>query len=119
MSPQKVGSFAEKIVKKNLWQWNYRVKDVSRIARMECDLLVDDTFRVELKSMRGENTTVQVNPDSFDVLCVVLLIPQGSQIFYLRDKENLKNLRKTNNIYHINTVALETFFTKKPKEVFA
>ncbi len=119
-NPSARGRLAEKIAQKYLWQRNYRVRDVSRIHKFGCDLLVNDTFRVEIKSMCDEETSFQLRPDSFDVLCVVYLHPLGNRIFFLKDKKNLKKMAKQNTyeIYSVNVFTLRDLFTVKPKGIF-
>lgn len=111
------GKFAEKLVKQNLWRRNYRVKDVS-YAGFGYDLLVDEKWRVEVKSLSGD-TTMNLDVEKFDVLTLVYLGLVSNDILYLKDKKNLKKLNKTGTIYAISKQDLIEYFTKKPQEVFS
>lgn len=118
VEPQTRGDSAEKLVKENLWQRNYRVKDVSRTRALGCDLIVDNKHRVEVKSMMGDTTTLRLTPSKFDVLCLVVLVRIGPHlIFYIKDKDALAGLKK-DGVYHITPEAIREHFTEKPSEVF-
>lgn len=116
LDPNTRGKQAEKIVKQNLWRRNYRVKDVS-YAGIGFDLLVEDKWRVEVKSVSG-STTISLKVDNFDVLAIVYIGPISNEILYLKEKSTLERLLKTGNIYKFSEDDFNTHFTKKPQEVF-
>lgn len=116
LDPNTRGKQAEKIVKQNLWRRNYRVKDVS-YAGIGFDLLVEDNWRVEVKSVTG-STTIGLKIDNFDVLAIVYIGPVSTDILYLKDKSRLEGLLKTGDIYKFNEDDFVTHFTKKPQDVF-
>ncbi len=113
-----VGRRAELLVQKSLWSKNYRVKDVSTL-RMGYDLLVNDKYRVEVKSLRGQ-TTVKLDGEKFDILAVAVLTPIRDSIYYLKNKKDLNNMvaKNTNNLTKINSDIIKKYFTSKTKEVF-
>lgn len=116
--PAHRGREAELFVKTNLWRRNFRVKDVGRVAHY--DLLVNDKYRVEVKSMDKTLSTVQLDQKQFDVFVVVVVFERfgGAVAFYLRDKTMLTEMSKGGGVYGVDADALRRFFTRKPGEVF-
>jgi len=115
--PHQVGRRAELIVQKNLWRRNYRVKDVSRM-KLGYDILVNEKYRVEIKSMRGPSTTIKLDPSKFDVFCVIALNDFRDFIYYLRDKKDIKLFFRSTGVIALSTEIIKKHFTRKPQEVF-
>lgn len=114
-----IGKKGESLVKKNLWRRNYRVEDVSHLANGS-DLLVEGTFRVEVKTTSKDNTPVTLYLDRFDVLCMVFIEKFSVHVFYLKNKEDLQHMVSPTdpNVYYIGAKQIKEYFTKKPQEVF-
>jgi len=117
-TPSQRGKRAELIVQRSLWQRNYRTKDVSRVTSY--DILVNDKFKVEVKSASMPYSTVRVNPKEFDIFCLVIVTELGNSIYYLKDKKYLKKIyqRGTFGVIDINPENIKEYFTKKPQEAF-
>lgn len=116
---QNIGRKGEELVKKTLWRRDYRVKDISDIPG-GCDLLVNGTYRVEVKSTSKTSTPIIVDSERFDVLCVVFFGDFGPSIYYLKDKKDLEHMASPTNVdtYHITPRQVALYFTKKPQDVF-
>lgn len=113
---QEVGKLAEKIAQQSLWRKNYRVRDVSYVSGLNYDLLVNDKYKVEVKSMRGNTTRFKLSPDKFDILCVVYLHELGNKVFFLKDKKSLDGLLEGPYL-RLDFDILKEFFTRKPDVV--
>lgn len=118
--PHEVGKYAEALVQKSLWRRNYRVKDISydRDENGRADLLVNSKYKVEVKSMRGNQTTLSLTPSKFDVLCIVVIGEFKSLIYYLKDKKTLPDIQIPGGHYKINSEKIKKLFTTNPKNIF-
>lgn len=113
------GKYAESLAQKSLWRRNYRVKDISHEGRDErADLLVNEKYKVEVKSMRGKSTTINLFPERFDVLCIVSLNELQDLVYFLKDKNSLKEMQSSDSVYKIDAEIIKKFFTKNPKNIF-
>ena len=92
---------------------------------------MNESVRLEVKYSKCHYTKStffwnihQVKPEEFDVLCVVLDVPlEGYQIYYLKDKNLLKefckNEKDSNFSLFISEARISLYFTKSHKEAIS
>ena len=103
-------------VKRNLWRRNFRVKDMTQIYKLvptTCDLVVNGRYRVVVRKMNKTTASFRLEPDHFDVLCIVT--PED-RIYYL-PKKKFEWLAKGSRVFPVNFATLN-YFSKHPQDVF-
>jgi hypothetical protein len=127
-----LGKEEEKLVKRKLWQRNYRVKDVSNYSTF--DLLVNNKVRVEVKSTsifkRKNYWSLGLDFTKFDVLAIVLHLQFTDEVYFLKDPLFAAHLHpiamnrlnkpvngRNTDVIVITREAIDRFFTKNPNDV--
>ncbi len=84
------GLWGENLVKRKLWQRGHKVKDVSRYTHF--DLLVDDKYRVEVKTIvswgKHKRRYIKgLRKEEFDVLSIIVEEPTSVNMFFASQKD--------------------------------